>query len=99
MVEVKDVSFIRTGFYGTGIHTIQEILARYSERTGKGEPDELASRIARFRGDWRGFTSLRLSVTEWELISEAFLECGNDHWEATIASEINEMLRNHGWCE
>lgn len=97
-MNVRNHSFIRMGFYRTGIDTILDLLGRYAERTGNAKMDDLASRInANVTGEAGGFLYIRLSITEWEQISEAFLECGNDAWEASIASEINERLQHHGW--
>lgn len=94
---VKDATMIRMGFYPTGIQTIKDLLAQNDgERVPGGEA--LASKIESLQSpQGNGFISVRLSVSEWERISDAFLECGNDHWEASIASEINETLHNHGW--
>lgn len=86
------------GFYPTGIQTIQDILARYAERSSRPEADALASRIGvQATGQAGHFINIRLSVTEWEQIGDAFLECGNDQWEASVDSEISERLRHHGW--
>lgn len=90
-MNVKDVSYIRMGFYPTGIHTIQDLLARFGQ-------DELASKIEHEQvPQHNGFITVRLSVTEWDTISEVFLEHANDAWEASVASEINERLQHHGW--
>lgn len=94
---VRDVTFISSGFYPTGIQTILDILSRYGERSEDTKVAELVSKINAVPQAVQGFTYLRLSVSEWEQISDAFLECANDHWEASIASEIHETLRNHGY--
>lgn len=95
---VRDRTFIRMGFYPTGIQTIQDILARYAERVSDKAPDALATRIGeQAAGQVTPFQYIRLSVTEWEQVGDAFLECGNDQWEASIASEISEKLKHHGW--
>ena len=90
-MNVKDITFIRMGFYESGIQTIKDLLAENGH-------DVLASLIEsrQFAGA-NGFWSVRLSVTDWETVSDAFLEHGNDAWEASIAAEIDDRLRNHGW--
>ena len=90
-MNVRDVSYIRMGFYPTGIQAIKDLVTRF----GHGE---IISKIdAKQKLQDNGFISIRLSVTEWETVSDAFLEHANDAWEASVASEINERLQHHGW--
>ena len=95
MMEVKDATFIRMGFYQSGIDTIKDLLAEHGR-------DELAStiealQVARPSTSYTVFYTVRLNVTDWETISDAFLEHSNTPWEASLAEEINDRLRNHGW--
>lgn len=90
-MNVRDVSYIRMGFYPTGIQAIKDLLAR----SGR---DDIISKVEREQAPQpNGFISIRLSVTDWETVSSDFLEHGNDAWDGTIAGEINERLQHHGW--
>jgi hypothetical protein len=90
-MNIKDATFIRMGFYESGIQTIKDLLARFGN-------DELAGIIeGRQVYQHNDLWHVRLCVTDWEVVADAFLEHANDAWEASIAAEINDSLRNHGW--